>query len=267
MAKAKKKSTKKVAKKATKKVTTKATVKEAAKTSKKAAAKKTKINAKKKTAKASTAAKKKTKKMAKKSTTKKTTKSSAKKTATKKSVTKKVTAKKSKAGAASTKKKADKKVSVASKTTLNVGDKVPAFVAQATKGTVSLEALKGKKIVLYFYPKDHTSGCTIEGHDFSKALPEFEKLGAVVYGVSRDSIQSHESFIEKQSYTVDLISDPDETLCHLFGVMKEKSLYGRKYIGVDRSTFVIDEKGVITHVWRNVKVPGHVDEVLKVLGA
>lgn len=258
------------------------------KTTQKSSKKKTttkKVGTKKSSAKKVTAAQKTTKKKsaaAKKSSVKKT---ASKKASTKKSVSKKAKTKatakkttsvskakasiKTKASQVTSKtkvakaKKPAKVASVVSKTTLKVGDRVPSFTAVATKGSVSLESLKGKKVVIYFYPKDHTPGCTIEGHDFSKALPEFAAHNTVVFGVSRDSLSSHESFIEKQCYSIDLISDPEEKLCHLFGVMKEKSLYGRKYIGVDRSTFLIDEQGVITHVWQNVKVPGHVDEVLK----
>lgn len=199
-------------------------------------------------------------------------KTSTKKSATKKSATKKTTTKSSKVGdkkvkkaTATAKTTATKKVSKPSTSFIEVGQKVPDFKAEATQGQVQLKNLKGQKVILYFYPKDHTSGCTTEGHDFSNAKTKFKKKNAVIYGVSRDSLKSHTNFIEKQAYKIDLISDPDEKLCHLFGVMKEKSMYGRKYVGVDRSTFVIDEKGVLIHAWRGVKVPGHVDEVYKAI--
>ncbi len=269
------KKSKKTSKKAQKKTSLKAnkkTTKKAAKTVSSKKAKKTKASQKvsKKVSAKSKASKKKTNKAtkAKKTSSKKAVKtlSGGKKKIAPAKKTKSAGAKsatKTKTKSVTQKSKTTKSVSVVSKTSLKVGDRVPNFVAQATKGTVSLEGLKGKKVVIYFYPKDHTPGCTIEGHDFSKALPEFTSHNTLVYGVSRDSLSSHESFIDKQCYTIDLISDPEEKLCQIFGVMAEKSLYGRQYIGVDRSTFLIDESGVVTHVWRNVKVDGHVDEVLK----
>ncbi len=135
----------------------------------------------------------------------------------------------------------------------------------STAGTFRLADHKGKKIVLYFYPKDMTAGCTVEGHDFSKLLPQFRKQKAEVFGVSRDSLKSHERFCEKEGYKVDLISDEDETACKLFDVIKEKNMYGRKVIGIERSTFIIDDKGKILAEWRKVKVAGHAQEVLEKL--
>ncbi len=120
-------------------------------------------------------------------------------------------------------------------------------------------------LVLYFYPKDNTSGCSLQAEDFTTALPQFNQLGAKVVGVSRDSLKSHEKFIEKLSIGYPLITDPDEKLCQYFDVMKEKSMYGRKYMGIERSTFIIDPKGVLRHEWRKVKVKGHIDEVLRQL--
>ena len=117
-------------------------------------------------------------------------------------------------------------------------------------------------LVLYFYPKDNTSGCSLQAEDFTTALHQFDQLGAKVVGVSRDSLKSHEKFIEKLSIGYPLITDPDEKLCQYFDVMKEKSMYGKKYMGVERSTFIIDPKGVLRHEWRKVKVKGHIDEVL-----
>lgn len=148
-----------------------------------------------------------------------------------------------------------------------VGKKAPAFDLPVTgaAGHVKLKDLAGKKIVLYFYPKDATPGCTLEGHDFSRLKKEFSKKNAVVYGVSRDSMKSHEKFKEKQCYTVDLISDEQSELCHAFDVIKDKNMYGKKVKGIERSTFVIDEKGVIVGEWRKVKVEGHAEEVLKSL--
>ena len=120
----------------------------------------------------------------------------------------------------------------------------------------------GQWLVLYFYPKDNTSGCSLQAEDFTTALHQFDQLGAKVVGVSRDSLKSHEKFIEKLSIGYPLITDPDEKLCQYFDVMKEKSMYGKKYMGVERSTFIIDPKGVLRHEWRKVKVKSHIDEVL-----
>jgi thioredoxin-dependent peroxiredoxin len=142
--------------------------------------------------------------------------------------------------------------------------KAPSFSAPIT-GDKKLKSsdLKGQKFVIYFYPKDNTSGCTKEGEAFRDLYAKFKKLGVAIYGVSRDSIKSHENFKEKYKFPFDLISDEDEVVCNAFGVMKMKSMYGRKYMGVERSTFFINEKGQILKEWRNVKVPGHVEEVLE----
>ncbi|MCE2971796.1 MAG: peroxiredoxin [Burkholderiales bacterium] len=140
--------------------------------------------------------------------------------------------------------------------------KVPDFAAAATGGEVKLSALKGKTVVLYFYPKDNTPGCTTEGSDFAAAYAKFKKAGAVVYGISRDSLKSHEGFKTKMGFPFELISDPEEKLCALFDVMKMKNMYGKQVRGVERSTFVIDSSGKLAREWRGVKVPGHVDEVL-----
>ena len=130
----------------------------------------------------------------------------------------------------------------------------------------SLKAPKGlKRTVLYFYPRDNTPGCTTEAKDFTKALPRFKKLGARVLGVSQDSLSSHEKFRDKQALEIDLVSDPDGELCQKFGVIQEKSLYGRKFMGIVRSTFVLDENGKVLREWPKVKVAGHVDEVLEFL--
>jgi len=140
--------------------------------------------------------------------------------------------------------------------------KVPDFKAEATGGEFSLSTHKGKKIVLYFYPKDNTPGCTTEGVEFGKVYPRFKKAGADIFGISRDSLKSHEGFKAKMEFPFELISDPDEKLCELFGVMKMKNMYGKKVRGVERSTFVIDDDGKLRKEWRGVKVPGHVDDVL-----
>jgi len=145
---------------------------------------------------------------------------------------------------------------------LAIDRKVPDFAAEATGGKVKLSSLKGRKVVLYFYPKDSTPGCTTEGCDFAAAQKKFDKAGAVILGVSRDSLKSHENFKAKMGFPFELISDPDEKLCQAFGVMKLKNMYGKQVRGIERSTFVIDGEGKLRREWRGVKVPGHVDEVL-----
>ncbi|MFZ6048626.1 peroxiredoxin [Pseudomonas sp. CR3202] len=137
------------------------------------------------------------------------------------------------------------------------------FTAQATSGQeVSLSALKGKQVVLYFYPKDSTPGCTTEGQGFRDQHAAFLAADTLIFGVSRDGMKSHENFKCKQEFPFELISDKDEALCQLFEVIKLKKLYGKEYMGVDRSTFLIDKAGVLRQEWRGVKVPGHVDAVL-----
>ncbi|MCB1756490.1 MAG: peroxiredoxin [Gammaproteobacteria bacterium] len=147
--------------------------------------------------------------------------------------------------------------------TATVGKKVPAFSLPATGDkNISLADLKGKNVVIYFYPKDSTPGCTTESQNFRDAAAAFKKADTVILGVSRDGIKSHENFKAKHEMPFDLISDKDEKLCKLFDVIKLKKLYGREYLGVERSTFLIDKKGVLRQEWRKVKVKGHVDEVL-----
>ncbi|AGI25413.1 alkyl hydroperoxide reductase/ thiol specific antioxidant/ Mal allergen [Pseudomonas sp. ATCC 13867] len=137
------------------------------------------------------------------------------------------------------------------------------FQAPATSGVAfRLSELKGKQVVLYFYPKDSTPGCTTEGQGFRDKIEDFATANTVVFGVSRDGIKSHENFKAKQCFPFELISDKDEAVCQLFDVIKLKKLYGKEYMGVDRSTFLIDAKGVLRQEWRGVKVPGHVDAVL-----
>jgi len=147
---------------------------------------------------------------------------------------------------------------------VDVGDKAPSFTLPADGGgEVSLKDLKGKTVVLYFYPKDDTSGCTAEACAFRDALPDFSKMEAEIIGISRDPVKSHDKFKAKYDLTFPLVSDEDGTVCEAYGTWVEKSMYGRKYMGIERSTFLIDGKGVIRNVWRKVKVPGHADEVLK----
>ena len=138
------------------------------------------------------------------------------------------------------------------------------FKAEATGNkTIQLKSLRGKKVVIYFYPKDATPGCTTEGQNFRDLHAKFRRQNAVIFGVSRDSIASHEKFKEKQQFPFELISDPDEKVCKQFDVIREKTLYGRKFMGVERSTFLIDENGKLRKEWRKVKVKGHADEVLE----
>ena len=145
-----------------------------------------------------------------------------------------------------------------------LGKKAPDFSVPATsESTFNLSDQKGHPVVLYFYPKDNTPGCTVEGADFRDLHKEFTKLGAVVAGISRDSMKSHEGFKAKMDFPFPLLSDADENLCTLFGVMKMKNMYGKKVRGIERSTFVIDKKGVLAKEWRGVKVPGHAAEVLE----
>lgn len=146
--------------------------------------------------------------------------------------------------------------------------KVPTFTAQATSDhTVSFEELQGKNVIIYFYPKDSTPGCTTEGQNFRDAIEQFSAANTIIYGVSRDGLRAHENFKAKQSFPFELISDPDEELCNLFDVIKLKKNYGREYMGIERSTFLIDAEGVLRKEWRGVKVKGHVDEVLQAVQA
>jgi peroxiredoxin Q/BCP len=148
------------------------------------------------------------------------------------------------------------------------GDKAPAFTMKTDgNGSVSLAKLKGQSVVLYFYPKDDTSGCTAEACGFRDSLPKFGKVDAVVIGVSRDSVESHDKFKKKYKLPFMLAADEDGLVCNAYGTWVEKSMYGRKYMGVERATFLIDGKGVVRNLWRKVKVPGHVEEVLAAVKA
>ncbi|QQR55286.1 thioredoxin-dependent thiol peroxidase [Candidatus Peregrinibacteria bacterium] len=150
--------------------------------------------------------------------------------------------------------------------TLDLGDKVPDFKLPSSEGKeMSLHDFAGKKIVLYFYPKDDTPGCTVEACDFRDTQADFSKLNAVIVGVSKDSLNSHEKFIGKYKLPFVLLSDEDLKLMEAFGVWKEKTMYGKTALGVMRSTFLIDENGVLVKAWRNVKAAGHVQKVLQEL--
>jgi len=147
---------------------------------------------------------------------------------------------------------------------VKIGNKVKDFKALATGDkTIKLSELKDKKVVLYFYPKDSTPGCTLEGQDFRDNMRKFSSRKTIILGVSRDSLKSHGSFKEKQCFPFDLLADEDEKLCNQFDVIKEKNMYGKKVLGIERSTFLIDEKGILRAEWRKVKVDGHVAEVLE----
>ena len=148
------------------------------------------------------------------------------------------------------------------------GKKIPAFTVNATSGIeIKSKDLRGSNVLLYFYPKDATSGCTREGEDFRDNYQKFKRRNTVIFGVSRDGLGSHEKFKEKYNFPFELISDPDEKLCRLFDVIKEKSMYGKKYLGIERSTFLIDAKGTLRQEWRKVKVKGHSDDVLAAVTA
>ena len=152
--------------------------------------------------------------------------------------------------------------------TVTVGKPAPDFTLPTDGGgKVALKSLRGKAVVLYFYPKDDTSGCTAEACGFRDALPKFDKIDATVIGVSRDSVASHDKFKTKYKLPFTLASDDAGKVTERYGVWVEKSMYGRKYMGIERATFLIDDKGVVRQAWRKVKVPGHVDEVLKAVKA
>ena len=146
---------------------------------------------------------------------------------------------------------------------VEIGKKVPSFSSILDDGSnLKSNDLKGKYVVIYFYPKDSTPGCTKEGEDFRDLYKEFKKHDSLIFGVSRDSVASHEKFKNKYNFPFSLISDEDESLCNIFDVIKEKNMYGRKYMGIERSTFLIDKKGKLVHEWRKVKVKDHAQKVL-----
>lgn len=163
-----------------------------------------------------------------------------------------------------TQKSAAKKETAESKYSIGVGDKAPSFKLPTNgEGELASKDLKGRGYVLYFYPKDNTPGCTLEGHDFEKLSKKFAALDCVVLGVSKDSVKSHDKFVDKCGFKFPLLSDEEGELCRGFDVIQMKNMYGKKFEGIERSTFFVDAKGVIRGEWRKVKVPGHAEAVLK----
>jgi peroxiredoxin Q/BCP len=150
---------------------------------------------------------------------------------------------------------------------IETGKKAPAFTLQGTGGEWSLKDGLGQAVVMYFYPRDNTPGCTEEGASFSSNFAGFKKAKTLICGISADSVESHEKFKKKMGFPFDLLSDPDSTVCKLYDVIQEKSMYGKKYMGIERSTFLIDAKGVLRQEWRKVKVRGHAEEVLAAVKA
>ncbi len=145
---------------------------------------------------------------------------------------------------------------------ITVGRKAPQFTLEGTAGTWSLSDAGASAVVIYFYPRDNTPGCTQDGEDFSAAYGQFKKAKSLIVGISADSLASHEKFKQKMGFPFELLSDPDRQICKLYDVIQEKSMYGKKYLGVERSTFLIDGKGVLRHAWRKVRVNGHAEAVL-----
>ena len=148
-----------------------------------------------------------------------------------------------------------------------VGKQAPSFTLQGTGGEWSLKDAAGGSLVIYFYPRDNTPGCTQEGESFTAAHAQFKKLKSQIVGISPDSVESHEKFKKKMGFPFDLLSDPDKAVCKLYDVIQEKSMYGKKFVGVERSTFLIDAKGVLRQEWRKVKVTGHAEAVLAAVKA
>ncbi len=151
--------------------------------------------------------------------------------------------------------------------TLDVGRKAPQFTLDGTGGSWSLRGAAGSPLVLYFYPRDNTPGCTQEGADFAAAFGQFKKAKTAIFGISADSLAAHEKFKAKMQFPFELLSDPDNQVCKLYDVIQEKSMYGKKFMGIERSTFLIDGKGVLREVWRKVKVNGHAAAVLAAVKA
>jgi peroxiredoxin Q/BCP len=151
--------------------------------------------------------------------------------------------------------------------TIEVGKKAPSFTLQGTGGSWSLGDAAGHPVVIYFYPRDSTPGCTQEGADFAAAYPQFKKAKTAIFGISADSIAAHEKFKQKMAFPFELLSDPEQKVCKLYDVIQEKSMYGKKFMGIERSTFLIDGKGVVRHLWRKVKVNGHAAAVLAAVQA
>jgi thioredoxin-dependent peroxiredoxin len=145
---------------------------------------------------------------------------------------------------------------------IDVGKKAPQFTLEGTGGSWSLRDGAGSTVVIYFYPRDNTPGCTQEGEDFTAAYAQFKKAKALIFGISADTLAAHEKFKKKMAFPFELLSDPDQKVCKLYDVIQEKSMYGKKFLGIERSTFLIDGKGVLRHIWRKVKVNGHAAAVL-----
>jgi thioredoxin-dependent peroxiredoxin len=150
---------------------------------------------------------------------------------------------------------------------IDIGKKAPQFTLDGTGGSWSLSDALGGAVVIYFYPRDNTPGCTQEGADFAAAHTQFKKAKAQIFGISADSMAAHEKFKKKMEFPFELLSDPDKKVCKLYDVIQEKSMYGKKFLGIERSTFLIDDKGVLRHEWRKVKVNGHAAEVLAAVKA
>ena len=150
---------------------------------------------------------------------------------------------------------------------IDIGKKAPSFSLEGTGGTWALKDALGSHVVLYFYPRDNTPGCTMEGESFTASFAQFKKAKTLIFCISPDSGDSHEKFRKKLGFPFDLLSDPDQTVCKLYDVIQEKSMYGKKYLGVERSTFLIDAKGVLREAWRKVKVDGHAEAVLAAVKA
>jgi thioredoxin-dependent peroxiredoxin len=145
---------------------------------------------------------------------------------------------------------------------IDVGKKAPQFTLEGTGGSWSLRDGAGSTVVIYFYPRDNTPGCTQEGEDFTAAYAQFKKAKALIFGISADTLAAHEKFKKKMAFPFELLSDADQKVCKLYDVIQEKSMYGKKFLGIERSTFLIDGKGVLRHIWRKVKVNGHAAAVL-----
>jgi peroxiredoxin Q/BCP len=150
---------------------------------------------------------------------------------------------------------------------IETGKKAPLFTLKGTGGDWSLKDGVGQPVVMYFYPRDNTPGCTLEGESFSSHFAAFKKAKTLILGISADSVESHEKFKKKMEFPFDLLSDPDNIVCKLYDVIQEKNMYGKKYMGIERSTFLIDAKGVLRQEWRKVKVRGHAEEVLAAVKA
>jgi thioredoxin-dependent peroxiredoxin len=150
---------------------------------------------------------------------------------------------------------------------IDIGKKAPQFTLEGTGGRWSLSDGAGSAVVVYFYPRDNTPGCTQEGEDFALAFPQFKKAKALILGISADSVESHEKFKRKMGFPFELLSDPDKKVCKLYDVIQEKSMYGKKFLGIERSTFLIDGKSVLRQEWRKVKVNGHAAAVLAAVKA